>query len=222
MRPQVVQACVLAALALLAGCDYPPGLFQVIKTAGPQATAAPTPEELIALDRLRAHWPRPPDQAEHESVGHHLLGRFALPPTASGPRTLLVYASRRADHDCNACAPDLSFFEFQAGLAGQQPTLRLSSLAALALGYAGEPPGVQVQALGGERYAVRLTWEEFAQGSTGMLSVLVPVKGMMREVLRQEISGSHDLQIAPGQIIGVEWETDLRLDGQRVRLVPPR
>lgn len=113
MRPMHSLACVLTALALLTGCDRPSGSATTAEaTVTPGATGqpdlpAPSPEEAIALSRLAAHWPLSPDQAEGQRVQHRLLGRNELPESVEEQRRLLVYASRPAGHDCNACSPDL-------------------------------------------------------------------------------------------------------------------
>jgi hypothetical protein len=206
----------LAALVLMTGCARPQWMSQT-PPPGANREAAQPPEDAIALNRLRAYWPQPDDQAEQDRFRHERVARLELPPLFNGQRLLLVYASRRTGYDCNACSPELSFFEFQTGRDAQAPVLHMASLAAIALGYAGVAPSVRLQTFRSGHYAVVLTWEEFAQGSTTMLSVLTNGEGLMHEVLRQEIGGSHDLQIVPGQIIGLDWFTDFRLDGQRVR-----
>lgn len=211
-------ACVpvLTALALTAGCGRQSELATTAAaTETPGATGqtghpAPSLEEAIALIRLATHWPRSTNQAESQRVQHRLLGRHELPQSTGEQRRLLIYASRAAVHDCNACSPDLSFFEFQLDPPDQSPRLVMASLAAVSLGYAGEDPHARVQALGGDRYAIMLNWEEFAQGRSSLLSVLTPVEGRMREVFLDEVGGQHDLVTLSGELAEIEWETDIR------------
>jgi hypothetical protein len=217
MRPTQTLACVLTALALLASCDRPSGPTTTTEASSATTVAlttpghpAPSPEEAIALSRLAAHWPLSPDQVEGQRVEHRLLGRHELSQSVGEQRRLLVYSSRPGGHDCNACSPDLSFFEFQLDPADQSPRLVMASLAAVSLGYAGEAPQARVQALGGDRYAVLLSWEAFAQGSSSQLLMLTPIEGRMREVLFEEIGASHEQVIDRNTTVNVEWTTDYR------------
>lgn len=217
MRPTQTLACVLTALALLAGCDSPSGPTTTTEASTATTVAlttpghpAPSPEEAIALSRLAAHWPLSPDQAEGQRMEHRLLGRHELPQSVGEQRRLLVYSSRPGGHDCNACSPDLSFFEFQLDPADQSQRLLIASLAAVSLGYAGEAPQARVQALGGDRYAVLLSWKEFAQGSTSLLAILTPVEDRMREIWLEEIGASHEQVIDRNTTVDVEWTSDYR------------
>ncbi len=216
MRPTHSLACVLAALALLAGCERTaPGRtgagMPPVPIAQPAEAQAPdSPEEVIALQRLVAHRDWNKNRSASDTVVHQLAGRYQLPEPGGQQRTLLIYASRGSQHDCSACAPALSFFEFVPGQAGQAPRLLLADLAAVSLGYAGEAPKTRVQALGGDRYLVLLTWEAFAQGSSSQLLMLTPVKGRMREVFSEAIGGSHTQVIDRETTIEVEWEADYR------------
>lgn len=216
MLPTHSLACVLAALVLLAGCertapgrtgaDMPPDqIAQHAETEAPHS-----PEEVLALQRLTAHREWEESRSAGDTVVHQLVGRHQLPETGGQQRTLLIYASRGSQHDCSACSPTLSFFEFEQGQAGQAPRLVLADLAAVSLGYAGEAPKTRVQALGGDRYAVLLTWEVFAQGSSYQLVMLTPVKGRMRVVFFEAIGASHTQVIDRDTSIEVEWETDYR------------
>lgn len=142
---------------------------------------------------------------------HQLLGRHELPGWPDGSRFLLVYASRLDSQSCNACAPDLSFFEFQISAVTNQPTLVMASLKAVSIGYGGEAPRYQVQALGGRRYAIVCRWNANAQGVFQLLSVLMPIGGRMREVFGEEIGSSHDQVIgAEGNLSYVSWKSFYR------------
>lgn len=163
----------------------------------------------MALQQLSTHWPHK-GPTEPDAMQHVLAGRHVLPPVANSPRFLLIYASRRGSQDCNACAPELSFFEFTRGGDGQAPTLGMASVAAMALGYAGDAPQTHIQPLGEARYAVLLSWEEYAQGSATLLSVVLPREGQMREVLREAMDVEYEQTIAPGVVINVAWRTEYR------------
>lgn len=222
MLPSHSLVCVLAAIALLSGCDRPSGIFTPAQSAGPDSNLAPTvpapvsssaasPEEAIALRRLAAQWPQTPEQARPDSMVHQLLGRHVLPGWPDGSRVLLVYASRLDSQSCNACSPELSFFEFRISPVTDPPTLVMASLKAASLGYGGEAPRCQVQALGGRRYAIVCRWNANAQGVYQLLSVLMPIGGRMREVFGEEIGGSHDQFIGPeGRLIDVSWKSFYR------------
>ncbi len=217
MRPPQLLPCLLTALSLLAACERRPGPAATQASDTPAAVAPtdpasepPSTEESVALGRLAEQWPPVPEQPARQRVRHELMQRLELPAAASRPRFLLVYASRQAGHDCSACSPDLSFFEFEPGQAGQPPRLVMASVAAASLGYAGEAPSAKVQALGGERYAVLLSWDIHAQGTQSMLAVLTPIGGRMVEVLQDQVGGQHDELNQSGDLSVVDWETAIR------------
>ena len=216
MRTRHSLACWLAALALLVGCERTAperagaGMLPA-PIAQPAAAEAPhSPEEVIALQRLLAQRDWDENRSASDTIVHQLVGRHQLPELVGRNHSLLIYASRGSQYDCMACSPALSFFEFEQSQAGQAPRMVLADIAAVSLGYAGEGPKTRVQALGNDRYAVLLTWEAFAQGSSSRLFMLTPVKGRMREVFFEEIGGSHTQVIDRDTTIEVEWETNYR------------
>ena len=222
MLPSPSLLCLLVPLAMLAGCDRPSGIFKSPQSVEPDSNVAPAvpapvtssaalPEEAIALRRLAAQWPQTPEQAGHDSMVHQLLGRHVLPGWPDGSRLLLVYASRLNSQSCNACSPDLSFFEFRINTTADRPTLVMASLKAMSIGYRGEAPRYQVQALDGRRYAIVCRWNANAQGVYQLLSVLMPIGGRMREVFGEEIAGSHDQVVGPaGRLSYVSWKSFYR------------
>ena len=199
---------------LLSGCDRMPDAATLTASVVPADLEEPVipaqlPEEAIALRRLEAQWPQTAAEAKQDPMHHALLGRHMLPQLRAGNRMLLVYASRLSSADCNACSPDLSFFEFQISAANAQPVLVMASVKAASLGYASEAPNHQVQLLGGKLYAVVMNWNENAQGSYSLLSVLMPVAGKMREVFNEQMGGSHDQVVGTqGSMVHVDWKTD--------------
>lgn len=211
----------LSAVVLLSGCERTatqPTPTTTAATSAEQASqahpgaveiAAQSAEEIAALRRLTAHWSAAPDNS-YGQMQHVLVGRHVVPGTQDGgTHLLLVYASRPVNHDCSACVPNLSFFEFQPGSGHAAPSLVMASLAAASLGYAGEPPHHRIHALGDKRYGVSLVWNEYGQGIYSSLALLTPINGQMREVFAEQIGTNHD------QLVGahgsastpVHWKT---------------
>lgn len=194
---------VLTALALLAGCDRPSGTATPTQSVTPQANveqvphepatpAAASPEELIAMQRLKAQWSPSLERAKGDAVTHLLQSRHELPGSKNGSRILLIYTSRFNYYSCNACHPDLSFFEFDIDPVTGKPTLIMASLKAARMGYADVAPEHWVQPMVGKRYAVVFHWTTQAQGIHRLLFILMPIKGRMREVFGEMIGSEYD------------------------------
>ena len=213
----------LSAVVLLSGCERTPTPTTAAATAetvaeqasqahpGAVEMVAQSAEEIAALQRLKTHWSA--TTATDSSFGqmqHVLLGRHVVPGTQDGgTHLLLVYASRPVTHDCSACVPDLSFFEFQPESGQAAPSLVMTSLAAASLGDAGEPPHHRVHAWGDKRYGVSLFWNEYGQGIYSSLALLTPINGQMREVFAEQIGANHDQVVGAhgGEFTSVHWKT---------------
>lgn len=214
MQFLLLAPCVLLALGLLGACDQrsapPTELDGAVSTAMRQVLGrSASPEELIAQKKLAEHWPERSDAPEQERMRHVLLGRHVLPFEHKPVRVLLVYASQAAGAgaNCNACRPELSFFEFQVA-DSKRRTLTMASVAAVSLGYGGEAPRYKVELLSGKKYVVIFTWDEYGQGVHTLLSMLAPINGGMRVVFAEQMRGNYDQVIgSSGATVHVEWST---------------
>ena len=216
-------ACLLAALALLAGCkpaapestaySMPPAASEPAEPAEPSdvplVQAAPgSPEEVIALRRLKAYRKWINIRLGGDTVVHVLQARHDLAPVTGDNRTLLVYSSRGARYDCSACVPVSSFFEFRHDPASGRPRLVMASIAAFQNGYGGETLQHRLVALGQRRYAVVFHGDTYGQGVYSELAVLTPVGGRMREVFGALIGASQSWPIGEPvrELAEVEWQ----------------
>lgn len=215
--------CMLTALALLAGCDRSSETAAPAQPVEPQAQVEPvsqepatstvaSPEELIALRRLQAKWnPASEGIAGGDTVHHVLHGRHELPGSKNGSRILLIYASRLDSHSCNACHPDLSFFEFKIDPVTAKTSLVMASLNAARMGYAGMAPKHRVQPMGGKRYAIAFYWKMNAQGIHRYLSIVMPIKGRMREVFHDMVASDYSrFSYGPSELDAVRWKSFYR------------
>mgnify|MGYP000907603764 CR=1 FL=1 len=227
---------VLAALALLAGCERTPPeragsgtpTAPTTQSADPDTPASPaeededreqqkvlvqeaprSPEEEIALQRLKAHRDWDDNRIGDDTVVHWLLGRHQLPDSVGRHRTLLIYASRGSQYDCMACLPGVSFFEFERDPSGGKPRLLMASVKAdPRLGYAGEAPLHRLEILGKGLYAVVFHGNTYSMGIYPMLTVFTLVRGEMRQVFDAAIGGSHGMMYGKGgRSVSVEWQS---------------
>lgn len=230
-RPGLAWLIGLTGFALLAGCDRPTAtsgptpistsaVTSSARPAPPSETATevssnadseaqtpgvnPSPEEMIARQRLQAHWA---NLEEGKIIKHRLLARLELPDASSGDHFILSYASRTPGDTCSACAPSLSFFEFRRDTDDIPPRLLRAYVAALELGYAGQAPRPRLQMLGRHRYAITFFWATYGMGVHPQLTVVMPIKGRMQEVFNETIGGQHDVHSDENGFEFVYWKS---------------
>lgn len=114
----------------------------------------------IALQKIEdADWP---SIGIHETPDHVSINVYSLIYRDGKEGRVLVYASTPLGNDCHACAPYLSFFEFDKVIGGWD--LSTFSIAAVQDGAWGEPPMIAVQLIADARYGVLLKSSDMAQG----------------------------------------------------------
>jgi hypothetical protein len=120
------------------------------------------------------------------AVEHKFLRQYKLPYRKKDVR-LIATSSIRKESDCHACAPDLSFFEFEKQSRGWK--LVSSSIAVCRWGSWGkiEPRDIKVKIIGNNgdnTYGVILEGGSTNMGiSTESISVYARVGSFMREIL---------------------------------------
>jgi len=111
---------------------------------------------------------------------HALVGEFNLVYSLS-EGMILVYASKNDGDDCHACAPYLSFFEFDKN--DKKWVLMKTTIAGIHDGAFGEPPFVNVFPIANDKYGVFLELNEIHQGWTvGGTRIFTQMGDSFREV----------------------------------------
>lgn len=208
----------------------PPSTTSIIQSAGPNSTQigavtgnvvvnnrASSPPDLgpvdiegnwdkkkaaqIALAKLRnANWSKIDSQMAKPIV-HREVGQYSLVyKTREG--MVVAYATKTKDAQCHACAPHLSFFEFEKRLKGWK--MVGSEIAVWKDGAWGEPPTMSVRVIADDRFGVFFESGYTAQGWTVSGTVIyVRMGDSYRRVLHLISS-----QISPE---GVKWDTTMTM-----------
>lgn len=112
---------------------------------------------------------------------HNLAGNYNL-IYKGREGMVLVTATATEKFDCHACAPYLSFFEFEN--VDDSWSLVTTDICAYRAGSWGEPPRLSVRVLAEERYAVFMEDGYMAQGHiTSVTTVIARIGNSFQEVL---------------------------------------
>ena len=115
----------------------------------------------IAQQKIEeADWP---SIGIHDTPDHVSVNVYSLIYRDGKEGRVLVYASTPLGNDCHACAPYLSFFEFDKVIGGWD--LSTFSIAAVQDGAWGKPPMIAVQLIADARYGVLLKSKRPAKAS---------------------------------------------------------
>ncbi len=144
-------------------------------------------------------------------VIHEVLGEYDL-PYKGRPTKVVIGASHDKEATCHACAPLLSFFEFE----GNEKEWKLvrSQFAITDWGQFGSPygQGITVDQVGDDLYAMFLAGGSTHQGITeSFTQVLLPAKGEWKVVANIQTLEEDSGSLNPG---ANDWRASISVEGK--------